>query len=101
VLKVQRLYQDRYPGWNVKHFCSFYRRRHSGGRSYSWVKNTLQQVGLVRRAAGRGKHRKRHQRAPMVDTHRSRPSQTHAPILGLPDTAGKTPVAARDSRAAV
>lgn len=82
VLGVQRLYRDRYPGWNVKHFYSFYRRRHSGGRSYSWVKNTLQQVGLVRKAAGRGKHRKRRQRAPMVGMMLHQDGSTHPWVAG-------------------
>jgi transposase len=65
VMRVRRLYQDRYQGWNVKHFYSFYRRNHGGFRSYSWVKNELQQAGLVRKAPGRGKHRKRRQRSPV------------------------------------
>jgi len=37
------LYTGRYLGWNVKHFFRFYAREHKGSRSYSWVKNTLQQ----------------------------------------------------------
>ena len=82
VLGVQRLYQSRYSGWNVKHFYSFYRRRHSGGRSYSWVKNTLQEAGLVRKATGRGKHRKRRQRAPMVGMMLHQDGSTHQWIAG-------------------
>jgi hypothetical protein len=31
-----------------KHFYTWYRRE-GGGRSYSWVKNTLQRAGLVTR----------------------------------------------------
>ena len=48
-----------YDGWNVKHFYSFYRRTHGGARSYTWVKRTLQRAGLVVKAPGRGKHRRR------------------------------------------
>ena len=66
VIKLKRLYQDRYSGWNVKHFYSFYRRMHGGFRSYSWVKNKLQETGLVKKALRRGKHRKRRQRAPLA-----------------------------------
>lgn len=65
VLRLEALYRERYDGWNVKHFYSFYRRRHDGGRSYSWVKKQLQRAGLVARAPGRGKHRKRRERAPL------------------------------------
>src|SRR5512137_2294514 len=34
-------YRNRYWGWNVKHFHSWYRRE-GGTRSYTWVKNQLQ-----------------------------------------------------------
>ena len=30
----------------------FYRRRHAGERSYTWVKNTLQRAGHERSAVG-------------------------------------------------
>jgi transposase len=50
VIGVESLYRDRYQDWNVKHFYSFYRRIHGGGRSYSWVKNTLQKANLVIKA---------------------------------------------------
>jgi transposase len=82
VLGVERLYQDRYRGWNVRHFYSFYRRRHSGGRSYSWVKNTLQHAGLVGKAAGRGKHRSRRLRAPMVGMMLHQDGSTHPWVAG-------------------
>ncbi|MEX2235029.1 MAG: hypothetical protein WD824_22895, partial [Cyclobacteriaceae bacterium] len=32
---------------------------------YTWVKNHLQRKGLVKKANGRGKHRKRRQRSPL------------------------------------
>ena len=34
-----------FAGWNVKHFHACYRREHGGSRSYSWVKNVLQEAG--------------------------------------------------------
>ena len=55
-------YRTRYLGWNVKHFYSWY-RRDGGSRSYTWVKNCLQQKGLVKKGRGKGKHRKRRDRA--------------------------------------
>lgn len=58
-------YRDRHKGWNVKHFHSWYRR--SGGkRSYSWVKQRLQEANLVPRMQKRGAHRKRRVRSPVV-----------------------------------
>ncbi|MFQ5356514.1 MAG: ISNCY family transposase [Mariprofundaceae bacterium] len=65
VLQLTDLYSDRYNGWNVKHFYSFYIREHEGTRSYSWVKNELQKADLVKKAKGKGKHRKRRERAAM------------------------------------
>ena len=47
VVRTEALYRERYDGWTVAHFYSFYRRRHAGERSYTWVKNTLQRAGLV------------------------------------------------------
>lgn len=65
VAHLKRLYRERYCGWNVRHFHSFYTARHDGGRSYTWVKNQLQAAGLVEKAKGQGKHRKRRERAPL------------------------------------
>ena len=65
VVRTEALYRERYDGWNVKHFHSFYRREHAGTRSYTWVKNTLQRAGLVAKAPARGRHRRRRERAPV------------------------------------
>lgn len=65
-MEVVKTYRDKYMGFNVKHFYSWYRRSHNGGgRSYSWVKNTLQADGAVVRAAKKGAHRKRRERSPL------------------------------------
>jgi len=66
VMNLADLYNHRYRGFTVKHFYSWYRRAHSGMRSYTWVKNTLQTKGLVPKASGKGTHRKRRPRAPYV-----------------------------------
>jgi transposase len=65
VIALTTLYQGRYFGWNVKHFFRFYRTKHSGARSYTWVKTTLQKEGLVTKSVKRGAHRKKRERAPM------------------------------------
>lgn len=66
VMALADLYSHRYRGFTVKHFYSWYRRAHSGMRSYTWVKNTLQTKGLVPKASGKGTHRKRRPRAPYI-----------------------------------
>jgi len=65
IIELKDLYQSRYFGWNVKHFFSFYKRKHGGARGYTWVKKTLQKEGLVIKSSKRGKHLKKRQRSPL------------------------------------
>lgn len=64
VTAMTEKYKSRHRGWNVKHFYNWYQRE-GGRRSYTWVKNTLQSRGLVPKAAKKGAHRKRRERAPL------------------------------------
>jgi transposase len=81
VLRLRELYRSRYEGWNVKHFHAWYRRE-GGPRSYSWVKNRLQEAGLVSKATGRGKHRKRRERAPLPGMMLHQDGSTHQWVSG-------------------
>jgi transposase len=63
VQDVVERYRARHQGWSAKHFYSWY-RRDAGLRSYTWVKTTLQEAGLVTRAKAKGAHRKRRERSP-------------------------------------
>lgn len=65
IVRLIDLYRTQYRGWNVKHFFSFYRRKHEGTRCYTWVKTTLQTGGLVAQSSKRGPHRKRRERTLM------------------------------------
>jgi len=82
MFRLEELYRDRYDGWNVKHFYGFYQREHGGGRSYSWVKNNLQGAGLVKKANGRGRHRKRRERAPLPGMMLHQDGSTHEWVSG-------------------
>lgn len=62
VMALVERYRSRFAGWNVKHFHAWYLRE-GGSRSYTWVKIRLQEAGVVPKAPGRGKHRKRRARA--------------------------------------
>ncbi|HTJ55695.1 MAG TPA: ISNCY family transposase, partial [Nitrosospira sp.] len=62
VMRVTERYRERHAGWNAKHFYAWY-RKDGGQRSYTWVKSRLQEVGLISKSPGRGKHRKRRERA--------------------------------------
>jgi len=63
VMDVGRQY-EKYQGWSVRHFYGKYQES-QGTRSYTWVKDTLQSRGMVSKAAKRGVHRKRRERAPL------------------------------------
>src|SRR5258708_26621999 len=65
VEQVIGLHQERYQGFNVKHFHEKLVEEHQIVWSYSCVKALLQGAGLVRRAPGRGQHRKRRSRRPL------------------------------------
>jgi transposase len=59
VRQVLRLYRRRYRGFNVRHFCSLLRREHGVVLSYTFVRLTLQEAGLVKKLRPRGCHRLR------------------------------------------
>ena len=65
VEEVLRLYQERYPDFNVRHFHEKLREEHGIELSYTWVKLALQGAGLVQKARKRGVHRKRRPRRPL------------------------------------
>jgi hypothetical protein len=62
-MKLVDRYRCRHEGWSAKHFYAWY-RRDGGERSYTWVKNQLQEAKLVPKASKRGAHRKRREPSP-------------------------------------
>jgi hypothetical protein len=62
VERLLRLYRERYRGFNVRHFHQIARREHGVTVSYSFLKQTLQAAGLVKKHRVRGRHR--HRREP-------------------------------------
>jgi transposase len=82
VMELVDLYRTDYPGWNTKHFHAWYAREHGGVRSYTWVKNQLQQAGAVIRAKARGKHRKKRDREPLPGMMVHQDASSHEWIVG-------------------
>lgn len=82
VLGVQRLYSEGFADWNVKHFHAWYGRDQGGTRSYSWVKNVLQEASLVVRSKARGKHRKKRERKPLPGMMLHQDASTHEWVPG-------------------
>lgn len=56
---VLRLYRERYAGFNGRHFHEIARREHGITLSYSYVKQALQQAGLLPTRKPRGRHYRR------------------------------------------
>jgi transposase InsO family protein len=56
---ILRLYRERYRGFNVRHFHQIAGREHGVTVSYSFVKQTLQAAGLVKKRRARGRHHRR------------------------------------------
>lgn len=82
VMALVERYRSRHSGWNVKHFHAWY-RKDGGLRSYTWVKSRLQEAGLVERAPGRGKHRKRRERAAWAGMMLHQDASTHEWVPGV------------------
>lgn len=81
VIALSDLYNHRYQGFNVKHFYSWYRRA-DGARSYTWVKKTLQDKGLVPKTSRKGTHRKQRPRAPYIGMMLHQDGSTHEWVPG-------------------
>lgn len=80
VMAVSERYRTRHSGWNVKHFHSWYKRE-GGTRSYTWVKKRLQEADLVPKAAQRGAHRKRRDRAALPGMMIHQDGSTHEWVI--------------------
>jgi transposase len=81
VMALMDRYKSHYHGWNVKHFFRKYREE-GGGRSYSWVKNSLQAQGVVTVGKSKGKHRTRRERRPLPGMMIHQDGSTHQWIEG-------------------
>lgn len=82
VMQVTERYSRRHMGWSAKHFYSWY-RRDGGRRSYTWLKSRLQEAGLIERSKGKGKHRKRRQRAPWPGMMLHQDGSSHQWVVGV------------------
>lgn len=81
VMGVVEKYKKSHEGWSAKHFYAWY-RRDGGSRSYTWVKSRLQEGAMIAKAPGRGKHRKRRERAPWPGMMLHQDGSTHEWVSG-------------------
>jgi transposase len=64
--EVCRLKRQVYPDFSVRHFHEQLSGKHGIQLSYTWTKNVLQAAGIVAKAPGRGRYRRRRERRAMV-----------------------------------
>jgi transposase len=76
--RVLTLYREQYFDFNVRHFHEKLRDEHDIALSYSWVKNALQEAGLVAKSKKRGRHHKRRPRRPLPGMMLHIDGSTHA-----------------------
>jgi transposase len=76
--RVLALYREQYFDFNVRHFHEKLRDEHGITLSYTWVKNALQEAGLVGKAKKRGRHHKRRPRRPLPGMMLHIDGSTHA-----------------------
>lgn len=81
VMALVDLYSSRHQGWNVRHFHDWYSKQ-GGGRSYTWVKNQLQQAKLVMKKPRKGVHRKRREASALPGMMIHQDGSTHEWIAG-------------------
>jgi len=86
VERILRLYRERYPGFNGRHFYQLARREHAVGLSYTFVKRLLQPAGLLSKHRARGRHRRRREPRPCFGELLHLDGSRHAWLALVPDT---------------
>ena len=81
--RIRRLYREEYADFTVKHFHEELRRHHNYTLGYTVTRLALQKSGEVKPAPGRGKHRKKRVRRPMVGMMLMQDGSTHRWIAAL------------------
>lgn len=81
--RMQRLYQERYRGMNVKHFHEHLVEHHGYKLGYTVTRLALHAAGLVSPAKRRRVHRQRRERRPLPGMLLFQDGSTHRWLLGV------------------
>jgi hypothetical protein len=84
IRELCRLKREVYPDFSIQHFYEQATEKHGLELSYTWARVVLQEAGIVEKAAGRGKYRRRRERRPMVGMLVHLDASMHEWIAGLP-----------------
>jgi len=79
-----RLKREVYPDFSIRHFHQFATEEHGLELSYTMTRNVLQLRGLVDKAPGRGKYRRKRERRPMRGMLVHLDASTHTWLAGQP-----------------
>lgn len=79
-----RLKRELYPDFTVRHFHEFATEKHGIAMSETWMRMVLQKHGLMAKAPGRGKHRRKRERRPLRGMLLHLDASTHTWLAGLP-----------------
>jgi hypothetical protein len=84
VEKLCQLKKDFYADFSARHFHQFATEKHGLKISYTWTRMVLQAKGLMEKASGRGRYRRKRERRPMVGLLVHQDASTHERLPGLP-----------------
>lgn len=84
IREVCRLKREVYADFSMRHFHEVVTEKHDLKLSYTLLRNVLQEAGLVEKAPGRGKYRRKRERRPMTGMLVHLDGSTHTWIPGLP-----------------
>lgn len=84
IAEVCRLKADVYPDFSVQHFWERATEQHGLTLSYTWTRLLLQAAGLVEKAPGRGRYRRKRERRPLVGMLVHFDASTHRWLPDLP-----------------
>lgn len=81
VMALLELYSSRHRDWNARHFHDWYSRQ-GGTRSYTWLKNQLQQARLIPKSKRKGAHRKQREASALPGMMIHQDGSTHEWVPG-------------------
>ena len=82
--EICRLKRGMYGDFSIRHFYERLTEQHGIAVSYTYVRQVLQEAGIVEKEPGRGRYRRRRERRPLVGMLVHLDASTHAWIAGQP-----------------
>ncbi len=84
IREICRLKREVYADFSMRHFYEFATEKHGLELSYTWTRLILEEAGIVSKAPGRGKYRRKRERRSMVGMLLHLDASTHEWLKDLP-----------------